>query len=96
MSGREINDHKKKSSSCKMENVILIQNFTQFRLKIQQDIIELQKLKLERQERMISELKLSKLTEEAKESKATIKDELKSVIRNGCANSRAKARCLQV
>lgn len=66
------------------------------RLKIQQDIIELQKLKLERQERMITELKLSKLTDDAKESKATIKDELKNVIRHGCANSRAKARCLQV
>lgn len=65
-------------------------------MKIQQDIIELQKLKLERQERMITELKLSKINDDAKESKASIKDELKNVIRNGCANSRAKARCLQV
>ncbi|XP_037037996.1 calponin homology domain-containing protein DDB_G0272472 [Bradysia coprophila] len=78
------------------ENSIVLARKYHHKLKIQQDIIELQKLKLERQERMISELKLSKLTDDAKESKATIKDELKNVIRNGCANSRAKARCLQI
>lgn len=65
-------------------------------MKIQQDIIELQKLKLERQERLITELKLSNLSEEARESKAKIKDELKHVIRTGCQKNRLKAKCLQI
>lgn len=75
---------------------MVLHNILLIRLKIQQDIIELQKLKLERQERMITELKLSKISDDVKDSKSSIKDELKNVIRNGCANSRAKARCLQV
>lgn len=65
-------------------------------MKIQQDIIELQKLKLERQERLITELKLSNLSEDARDSKAKIKDELKHVIRTGCQKNRLKAKCLQL
>lgn len=41
-------------------------------------------------------MKLSKLMEEAGESQANVKQELKQVIRTGCPNSRSKARCLQV
>lgn len=76
---------------------IFIDPFDLFdRLKIQQDIIELQKMKLKRQERVIAELKLSRLLEDNDDSKNDIKDELKFVARNGCQKSRSKARCLQV
>ncbi|XP_075148695.1 uncharacterized protein LOC142222437 [Haematobia irritans] len=68
----------------------------QNKIKIQQDIIDLQRVKLERQERIIMELKLSKLSEEAREARMELKDELKSVIRSGDAKSKAKAKCLQL
>lgn len=67
-----------------------------FRLKIQQDIIEYQKLKLERQERMIAELRLSKLSEEARNFKQDLKNELKNVAKTGDIRVRAKAKCLQI
>ncbi|XP_052867937.1 uncharacterized protein LOC128273904 [Anopheles cruzii] len=66
------------------------------RLKVQQDIIELQKLKLERQERIITELKLSKFSEAAKISKAEIQSELLKAARTGHVRLRAKARCIQI
>lgn len=66
------------------------------RLKVQQDIIDLQKLKLERQERMITELKLSKIEEETRDSQAIAKQELRNVIKTGCAKSKTAARCLQL
>lgn len=56
----------------------------------------MQKLKLDRQERMITELKFTKITDQTKESKELIKQELKQVIRNGCAKLRSKAKCLQM
>lgn len=56
----------------------------------------MQKLKLKRQERIIAELKLSRILEDTDESKLDIKDELKFVARNGCQQSRSKARCLQI
>lgn len=56
----------------------------------------MQRLKLERQERIIMELKLSKLSEEAREARMELKTELKSVIRSGDAKSKAKAKCLQL
>ncbi|XP_019894897.1 uncharacterized protein LOC101898802 isoform X2 [Musca domestica] len=68
----------------------------QNKIKVQQDIIDLQRLKLERQERIIMELKLSKLSEEAREARMELKTELKSVIRSGDAKSKAKAKCLQL
>lgn len=77
-----------------LNSFYFIQSF--LRIKIQQDIIELQKLKLERQERMIMTLKLSKLSEEAKKAREDIKNELKSVIRTGDFKKRAKAKCLQL
>lgn len=56
----------------------------------------MQRLKLERQERIIMELKLHKLSEEAKEARQELKNELKSVIRSGDPKSKAKAKCLQL
>lgn len=66
------------------------------RLKLQQDIIGLQRTKLERQERLITELKLSKLSDNAKEAQYELKKELRQVIQMGCQPSRSKARCLQM
>ncbi|KAG5681010.1 hypothetical protein PVAND_010477 [Polypedilum vanderplanki] len=65
------------------------------KLKVQQDIIELQKLKIQRQERLITEMKLAKFTEMVKESKNDLKMELISVKR-GNAKLRAKARCIEM
>lgn len=65
-------------------------------MKIQQDIIELQKIKLDRQERIINDLKLTKITDEAKDSQMELKKELRQVIQTGCQPSRSKARCLQI
>lgn len=67
-----------------------------YRLKIQQDIIELQKVKLDRQERMISELKLSRFSEDAQESQAAVRQELKNVLKTGSQVARSRARCLQI
>lgn len=53
-------------------------------------------MKLQRQERVIAELKLSKLFEDMNEAENHLKEELKFVARNGCQNSRSKARCLQI
>lgn len=66
------------------------------RIKLQQDIIGLQRIKLERQERMITEMKLTKLSDEAKEAQVELKKELRQVIQIGCQPSRSKARCLQM
>lgn len=70
--------------------------FSLDRIKVQQDIIDLQRLKLERQERVIMELKLSKLSEEAREARNLLKEQLKTVIRVGEPKSKAKAKCLQL
>lgn len=67
-----------------------------FRIKSQQDIIELQRIKLQRQQRVIAEMKLSKLLEDTDDSKSRSKDQLKFMAKNGCHNSRSKARCLQI
>lgn len=56
----------------------------------------MQKLKLKRQERVIAEMKLSRLLEDADESQGEIKADLKFVARKGCQKSRSKARCLQI
>ncbi|KAH8419387.1 hypothetical protein KR222_010295 [Zaprionus bogoriensis] len=66
------------------------------KLKVQQDIIDLQRVKLERQERLIMQLKLHKLSDEAKEAREDLKQELKTVIRCGDPKAKAKARCLQL
>lgn len=65
------------------------------KLKIQQDIIELQKLKIQRQERLITEIKLAKFTEMLKDSKNDLKMELINAKR-GNTKLRAKARCIEM
>ncbi|KAL7036898.1 hypothetical protein ACKWTF_008986 [Chironomus riparius] len=65
------------------------------KLKVQQDIIELQKLKIQRQERLITEMKLAKFTEMVKESKNDLKMELINAKRTN-TKLRAKARCIEM
>lgn len=65
------------------------------KMKVQQDIIELQKLKIQRQERMITEMKLAKFSEMMKESKNDLKMELINAKR-GNTKLRVKARCIQI
>lgn len=67
-----------------------------FRLKLQHDIIELQKLKLSRQERIITELKLSKLSDEARAAKQELKEELANMVRRGDLKLRPKAKSIQI
>lgn len=71
-------------------------NLLFFRIKSQQDIIELQRIKLQRQQRVIAEMKLSKLLEDTDDSESRLKEQLKYMAKNGCQNSRSKARCLQI
>ncbi|XP_067622627.1 uncharacterized protein [Eurosta solidaginis] len=66
----------------------------QNKIKIQQDVIDLQRLKLERQERIIMELKLNKLSEQAKEVRLDLKNDLNSMIQHGDPKIKAKAKCL--
>ncbi|XP_031622944.1 uncharacterized protein LOC116340532 [Contarinia nasturtii] len=66
------------------------------KLKTQQDIIELQKIKLQRQQRIITEMKLSKLLEDTNDAENHLKEELSIVAKTGCQNSRSKAKCLQI
>lgn len=53
-------------------------------------------MKLQRQERIIADLKLSKLFDDMSEAETNLKEELKFVAKNGCQNSQSKARCLQI
>ncbi|XP_054744985.1 uncharacterized protein LOC129249291 isoform X1 [Anastrepha obliqua] len=68
----------------------------QNKIKIQQDIIDLQRLKLERQERIIMELKLNKLSDAAKEDRQDLKNVLNSFIQHGDHKFKAKAKCVQL
>lgn len=79
-----------------MSNNVRVNAQIFFRIKTQQDIIELQKMKLHRQERVIAELKFSKLMEDTSEAENRLKEQLKNLARKGCQNSRSKARCLQI
>ncbi|XP_053692647.1 calponin homology domain-containing protein DDB_G0272472 [Sabethes cyaneus] len=90
--------NKKKTSKAAVPNTqtIHVKKDYEHRLKVQQDIIELQKLKLERQERIITELKLSKFSEAAKLSKMEIQTELHKAMRTGNVRLRAKAKCIQI
>lgn len=63
---------------------------------MQREIIDLQNIKLKRQEQMIAELKLNRLTEDTRKSKAAAKEELRNVIRHGNAKLRTTARCVQL
>lgn len=51
---------------------------------------------MQRQQRVITELKLSKLLDDTNEAEQQLKEELGIVAKNGCANSRSKAKCLQI
>lgn len=78
------------------DNAIVMVKRYQSKLKLQQDIIEVQKLKLERQERMIVELRLSRLSEDAQKFKQDLREELRNAMRTGDVRLRARAKCLQV
>ncbi|XP_037904120.1 calponin homology domain-containing protein DDB_G0272472 [Hermetia illucens] len=78
------------------ENSIILAKKYQNKIKIQQDIIDLQKIKLERQERLIMELKLNKIIDEHKQSKEEVKQELRTVIKTGEVKNRTKAKCLRI
>lgn len=78
------------------DNAIGMVKRYQSKLKLQQDIIEVQKMKLERQERMIAELRLSRLSDDAKKFKQDLREELRNVMRTGDVRLRARAKCLQV
>ncbi|KAH8298189.1 hypothetical protein KR018_010574 [Drosophila ironensis] len=78
------------------EEAVKLEKQFKNKLKVQQDIIDLQRMKLERQERLIMQLKLSKLSDEAKEAREDLKQELKTVIRCGDPKAKAKAKCLQL
>ncbi|XP_017047344.1 calponin homology domain-containing protein DDB_G0272472 [Drosophila ficusphila] len=91
----ETSKNTQKSLEQREEAVKLAKQFKN-KLKVQQDIIDLQRIKLERQERLIMQLKLSKLSDEAKEAREDLKQELKTVIRCGDPKAKAKAKCLQL
>uniref|UniRef100_A0A1A9ZZP6 Sfi1 spindle body domain-containing protein n=1 Tax=Glossina pallidipes TaxID=7398 RepID=A0A1A9ZZP6_GLOPL len=76
-------------------NIIKAKKY-QNKIKVQQDIIDLQRVKLERQERIIMELKLGKLSEETKEARQELKEDLKTAIRSGDPKLKAKAKTLQL
>lgn len=81
-------------SHSKTNNTTLRKDF-EHRLKSQQNIIELQKLKIKRQEQLITEMKLAKFTEMVKESKNDLKMELLNAKR-GNSKLKAKVRCIQM
>lgn len=81
-------------SHSKTNNTTLRKDF-EHRLKSQQNTIELQKLKIKRQEQLITEMKLAKFTEMVKESKNDLKMELLNAKR-GNSKLKAKVRCIQM
>uniref|UniRef100_A0A1A9UZT4 Sfi1 spindle body domain-containing protein n=1 Tax=Glossina austeni TaxID=7395 RepID=A0A1A9UZT4_GLOAU len=78
-----------------VSNIVKTKKY-QNKIKVQQDIIDLQRVKLERQERIIMELKLGKLSEETKEARQELKEDLKIAIRSGDPKLKAKAKTLQL
>ncbi|XP_063709053.1 calponin homology domain-containing protein DDB_G0272472 [Culicoides brevitarsis] len=78
-----------------IDSVTLKKNY-EHKLKIQQDIIDLQKLKLSRQERVITELKLHKLSDEARAAKQELKNELSHLSRRGDIKLRARVKSIQI
>lgn len=92
---QEASNNEAKMNGSK-DNAIVMMKRYHSKLKLQQDIIEVQKLKLERQERMIAELRLSRLNEDAKKFKQDLREELRNAMRTGDVRLRSKAKCLQV
>lgn len=80
-------------SHSKANNTTLRKDF-EHRLKSQQNTIELQKLKIKRQEQLITEMKLAKFTEMVKESRNDLKMEL--LAKRGNSKLKAKVRCIQM
>ncbi|CAD6998804.1 unnamed protein product [Ceratitis capitata] len=93
---RQCNAGQERDAQKKTVNSTVATKKYQNKIKIQQDIIDMQRFKLERQERIIMELKLNKLSDEAKEARQDLKNELKSIIRHGDPKFKAKAKCLQL
>lgn len=91
---KESSKIKAKQTSSSGNNKVLKKDY-EHKLKVQSDIIELQKLKIQRQERLITEIKLAKFTEMLKESKNDLKMELINAKR-GNTKLRAKARCIEM
>lgn len=89
------NSGKSKVNASRDNAIVMVKRY-QSKLKLQQDIIEVQKLKMERQEKMIAELRLSRLSDEAKKFKQDLREELRNAMRTGDVRLRAKAKCLQV
>lgn len=91
---QKLGKHEKSNKSSSPTSKNLRRDF-EHKLKAQQDIIELQKLKIQRQERLITEMKLAKFTEMVKESKNDLKMELINAKRTN-TKLRAKARCIEM
>lgn len=53
-------------------------------------------MKLQRQQRIITEMKLNKLLDDTNEAENHVKEQLNIVAKTGCQNSRSKAKCLQI
>lgn len=53
-------------------------------------------MKLQRQERLITEMKLAKFSEMLKESRCDLKTELRNVASRGNIKLRSKAKCIQI
>lgn len=83
------------ASQKHIDSVTLKKNY-EHKLKIQQDIIDLQKMKLSRQERVITELKLHKLSDEARAAKQELKSELSHLSRRGDLKLRARVKSIQI
>jgi hypothetical protein len=93
-SKRESKTSTKAPTSSKSGSKALKKDY-EHKMKIQNDIIELQKLKIQRQERLITEIKLAKFTEMLKDSKNDLKMELINAKR-GNTKLRSKARCIEM
>uniref|UniRef100_A0A336MGR4 CSON000878 protein n=1 Tax=Culicoides sonorensis TaxID=179676 RepID=A0A336MGR4_CULSO len=83
------------ASQKHIDSVTLKKNY-EHKLKIQQDIIDLQKLKLSRQERVITELKLHKLSDEARAAKQELRSELHHLAKKGDLKLRARVKSIQI
>lgn len=87
---------RKAMASQKHTDAVTLKKNYEHKLKLQQDIIDLQKLKLSRQERVIMELKLHKLSDEARAAKQELKSELSHLSRRGDLKLRARVKSIQI
>lgn len=87
---------RKAMASQKHIDAVTLKKNYEHKLKLQQDIIDLQKLKLSRQERVITELKLHKLSDEARAAKQELKSELSHLSKRGDLKLRARVKSIQI